>query len=871
MEEDSPSYYNTQTSSSFYRDENDVSPSWNGLDSAWSRNPHRPMKPAFSGMNGSPPRPPPLYYDELATGAEGEEGDGQGSYFSLRPAVAGTEQEGEETASSGDRRVIHGHKTPVTYRDEEHRPEIGKEDVQGFHHRTTATPPQTSKESKSNGRRQEKGNENSTQAKSTGSRRHSLEETPEDLNTERAQFGDIERFGDGYVGSEALKKAARTLESLQFSRRKHQHQGASPGESALPEDDVYRGLSNKIEQIQKMQRYSQEGDGRQREPLRPARSSLGDTTQDTIGDGQSTTQQNLEHASVHNAIDYLYHCSSAPPPPPPVQSPSETTPSAKKVDSQDGKRSEDSSKSKRLQRTPSFRSSTSASRSKLKRRVTTSDQTKTNKTIPPKTNVNLSKDTSKQLHVLSSNASMKHGEAQTPRRSEAIQTDADDRLGRRIDYLEESFQKRLDEELKKQKTHLQYHFEQKLLEMEKQLLAIQKSKNEAKRRSAGDKATLQENEAVSPRSPQLFRDTNCLRISIAPQKSADKTDLDTASIKRLRAFYKQRNKKLSQQVETLEEKLRSIEAERDELKVTAAKNQRVSSPEQQNETTDQKRVVQATDGGIKQNSYVAKNKRQLSQRSEILEKDRLIQQLRDQLQEEREKFNTFEKQFHSKFTSHCRAFETKLRGKASAAIATVRHTAEVAARQHYNQQLEKIEQQLKEQDVQVESLPISLTPLPMPHQYGSNSEAAFEPPTEPGAVGSTFRGNADDNSVSSSGGFQIDSSREGSLVEAAIPEIVLGESMVRSSSYDVYYEVMNSSTSSHTQTYTNATDGQATFSYGNNLHTGDGNPRISREDQDHLDRMLASDEIRREQSSKMMQRIRNARNKTKTSLRKGRA
>lgn len=173
----------------------------------------------------------------------------------------------------------------------------------------------------------------------------------------------------------------------------------------------------------------------------------------------------------------------------------------------------------------------------------------------------------------------------------------------------------------------------------------------------------------------------------------------------------------------------------------------------------------------------------------------------------------------------------------------------------------------------MESLPMSLTPLPMPHHHKNHSEATFEPPVDPAAMeeeSSMSQRNGSDHSGAPAGGFQVDSSKEGSLVEAAIPEIVLGESLARASANDIYSEVMNSVVSS-TPTYTNAADGQPTFSYDRNYHNRDAvdNPQISREDQAHLDRMLVSDELRKEQSSKMMQRFRDARKKTKSGLRKG--
>ena len=64
-----------------------------------------------------------------------------------------------------------------------------------------------------------------------------------------------------------------------------------------------------------------------------------------------------------------------------------------------------------------------------------------------------------------------------------------------------------------------------------------------------------------------------------------------------------------------------------------------------------------------------------------------IHSLEEELEAAHSRHTSLEEQVRSQFESHCRSFENRLRGRASAAISAIRHASEVAAQHHYTRQL----------------------------------------------------------------------------------------------------------------------------------------------------------------------------------------
>ncbi len=64
-----------------------------------------------------------------------------------------------------------------------------------------------------------------------------------------------------------------------------------------------------------------------------------------------------------------------------------------------------------------------------------------------------------------------------------------------------------------------------------------------------------------------------------------------------------------------------------------------------------------------------------------------IQSLQAELEDAHDRHTMLERQVREQFESHCRSFENRLRGRASAAISAIRHASEVAAQHHYTRQL----------------------------------------------------------------------------------------------------------------------------------------------------------------------------------------
>lgn len=206
----------------------------------------------------------------------------------------------------------------------------------------------------------------------------------------------------------------------------------------------------------------------------------------------------------------------------------------------------------------------------------------------------------------------------------------------------------------------------------------------------------------------------------------------------------------------------------------------------------------------------------------------------------------------------------------------MRHTAEVAARHHYNQQLEKIEQQLREQGIHVESLPISLDPLPMPQELRTYTGSNFQQPTDPMLDDASYPGNdrrpsTGNHSDELREGFRLDSTKEGTLAEAAIPEIALGDSRTSDGCEAVKWTSHNNPrpdnrdytvpSASSSRSYTSNASEISVPSIPTSSHMT--RPQLSREDKAHLDKMLAADNLKKEQSEQMMQKIRQAREQTK--------
>lgn len=80
-----------------------------------------------------------------------------------------------------------------------------------------------------------------------------------------------------------------------------------------------------------------------------------------------------------------------------------------------------------------------------------------------------------------------------------------------------------------------------------------------------------------------------------------------------------------------------------------------------------------------------------------------IQGLEGELEAAHARHTSLEQQVRSQFEAHCRSFENRLRGRASAAISAIRHASEVAAQHHYTRQLraarDSIKQNLLQQSV----------------------------------------------------------------------------------------------------------------------------------------------------------------------------
>ena len=267
------------------------------------------------------------------------------------------------------------------------------------------------------------------------------------------------------------------------------------------EDDVYQGLTNKIQEIQHRNREVQATTSKTIGSVPHEKDFYGDTRQE----------------SVNKAIQILYANTAPPPPPPPKNESGGSAPDTRAHSPAEAK--------------SSFHSSTNSSRSKKKesgvssRQKSPSSEKRANSKLPNPHG--FSKKTHKAPQT-------KHKEEEAPSSNDWDQ---------RIKELEASFQRQLEEQLRKQQTQLQIQFEQKLLEMEKQLLQIQRSKNKASSKQS--------------QLPALSLNLHNLNEIVAPGEDASQ-----ATLKRLRHFYQQKLQAAVRETEGLRGKLQEVETER---------------------------------------------------------------------------------------------------------------------------------------------------------------------------------------------------------------------------------------------------------------------------------------------------------------------
>ena len=128
-----------------------------GIDKDPRLNPYRPIQPAFSDMNGSPPHPPPLSYNDLVVDTEhtrdsnaqqDREFDGSGSFrqytangsssdttpIRFNSTVRNGGGHHQDTEQETGRRIVSGNRHVITYGVE--KEDVGRQEIQQFYHRT---------------------------------------------------------------------------------------------------------------------------------------------------------------------------------------------------------------------------------------------------------------------------------------------------------------------------------------------------------------------------------------------------------------------------------------------------------------------------------------------------------------------------------------------------------------------------------------------------------------------------------------------------------------------------------------------------------------------------------------------------------------